>query len=113
MGPGPAPPIPAAPLSRDCQKVEVCGAGVEGVNGLFALLQNRTSDGAAMYSKPDGEHQIYRYGGKWKIAHIEHSDQVWYEQSHAPPDSHVPPSSKWHATTEWFTPAPMPLRCTD
>ena len=111
---GPAPPAPpaAAPLSRHCRTVEVSGAGVDDVNGRFILL-NRTSDGVAMYAKPDGEHQIYRYEGRWKIAHIEHSDQVWYEQVHAQPDSHVPPSSKWHATREWFTPAPLPLRCAD
>jgi hypothetical protein len=112
-GPAPPPPHPPAPLSRHCQTVEVSGAGVASVNGLFVLLVNRTSDGVALYSKPDGNHQIYRYGGTWKIAHIKHSDQVWYEQLRAPPDSYVPPSSKWHATKEWFTPAPLPLRCVD
>jgi len=111
-GPAPPPAPPAAPLSRHCRKVEVSGAGVDDVNGLFVLL-NHTSDGVAMYAKPDGEHQIYRYEGRWKIAHIEHSDQVWYEQVRAQPDSHVPPSSKWHATREWFAPAPLPLRCAD
>ena len=112
-GPAPPPPPPAAPLSRHCHKVEVSGAEVSGVNGIFVLLANRTSDGVAMYSKLDGDHQIYRYGGKWKIAHIEHGDQVWYEQLHAQPDSSMPPSSGWHATREWYTPAPLPLRCAD
>jgi hypothetical protein len=112
-GPPPPLPPPAVPLGRHCQKLEVSGAGVDGVNGLFVILSNRTSDGVAIYSKPDGVHQVYRYDGIWKIAHITHKDQVWYEQTQAMPESHVPPSAKWHATREWFTPAPLPLRCAD
>jgi hypothetical protein len=109
-GPAPPRPPPVAPLSRQCRKVQVRGAGLDDVNGVY-IPANHTSDGVVMYSKSDGNHQIYKYGGRWKIAHIKHSDQVWYEQFRAPPDSHVPPSSDWHATREWFTPAPLPLRC--
>jgi hypothetical protein len=109
-GPAPAPALPAPAISRSCRHVRVSGAGLAGVDGIYSI-SNHTSDGVAMYSQSDDIHQIYRYRGVWKIAHMAHSDSVWYVQQRAQPKSHVPPSENWHATVEGYVPAPALLSC--
>jgi hypothetical protein len=110
-GPAPAPAPPVPPIKRGCRKLQVSGAGLGGVNGVYSVVLNRTSDGVAMYSQSDGIHQIYRYRGLWKIARMAHRDSVWYVQERVQPDSHVPPSANWHATIEGYTPAPALISC--
>jgi hypothetical protein len=63
----PPPPAPAVPpIPRGCHTIQVSGAGLAGISGVFELLgNNRTSDGAVMYSQADGIHQIYRYRGTY------------------------------------------------
>ena len=62
--PGPFPPLP--PISGECTAVNVSGAGLAGVDGVYSREAEATGAGATW--NKDATHQLYFYGGAWKLA---------------------------------------------
>ena len=91
--PGPFPPLP--PISGECTAVNVSGAGLAGVDGVYSREAEAT--GAAATWNKDATHQLYCFSKhptkqpcRWTLAHRGHSP-IYYEASDAVHTEQPPP----------------------
>jgi hypothetical protein len=67
--PQPFPPPPPSPLNpKGCARFTVAGAGLTGVNGVYVQAPPSPPGGPPTFAK-DATHQLYYFGGNWKLAH--------------------------------------------
>lgn len=102
--PAPQPPFPPKPsIPTTCQSVQVAGAGLTSVNGIY----HKQNDIYEM----DSTHQIYCFGNpcRWEMAHRGHPP-VYYEGP-APHKNTTMPGQGWEQVG---APAPFPtVECID
>ena len=83
----------------DAQKateVTIAGAGTAAVNGVYKKTNERSSDGMPVFEL-DASHQLYRYAGQWKLAHLGTGPVYYVADSH---DTAGPPrggAASWSA----------------
>merc|ERR1712032_1673169 len=62
-----SPPAPPSPPSPHCATFEVSGSTTAGHNGRYSRVDGVSRDGVGVWHHDDA-HEIYRYGGVWRIA---------------------------------------------
>ena len=104
--PEPFPPPPPAKLNEaNCKSFRVAGAGDAKVDGVYSLARNASGQPPS-YSL-DTTHQLYFFGGHWKMAH-EGVGPVYYTAS----DTHG--GAERVPVTSWAGAPPFPtVTCID
>eukprot|EP01065_Artemidia_motanka_P000148 TRINITY_DN1004_c4_g1_i1.p1 TRINITY_DN1004_c4_g1~~TRINITY_DN1004_c4_g1_i1.p1 ORF type:complete len:3237 (+),score=934.30 TRINITY_DN1004_c4_g1_i1:701-9712(+) len=102
-GRGPAPNVGAWDAGVRCAggSLAVHGAGADAWNGCYAPSGSLVSDGMPIYEK-DGSHQVYRWGGQWRLG--QYGVSVAYV--HMTSGQAAPPQSGYSAANAALAPSP-------
>ena len=94
--------------TRKATAITISGAGTAAVNGVYKKKNESFSDGMPVFEL-DSSHQLYRYAGQWKLAHMGTGPVYYVADSH---DTLGPPrgAASWSAESGTL-PTPSHVGC--